>query len=251
MDMGNLTNLQHIIGEIEVLFPNIGWLTSLQTLESFGVWTKQGYELKQLERLNKLRGSLAILNLHNVKSKNEAQDAKLADKKGLAELRLSWVNHFYTNATPEVEAEVLEGLCPPNDLKILEIWDYHGLRCPIWMVSKQNGEPKYLRKLWLEGCSRLGPAPEIFEVFIHLRELIITSCINWDHLPDNVKDLRCLKRLAIIRCSYFKSIPELPRSLQEFEIEACDEVFMRSCKQEGDPNWQKLQHVKVKKIGGI
>uniref|UniRef100_A0A8R7QTL4 AAA+ ATPase domain-containing protein n=2 Tax=Triticum urartu TaxID=4572 RepID=A0A8R7QTL4_TRIUA len=86
INMGNLTNLQHIIGEIEILFPNIGWLTSLQTLESFGVWTEHGYELKQLGGLNKLRGSPAILNLHNVKTKNEAQDAKLVDKKGLTGL---------------------------------------------------------------------------------------------------------------------------------------------------------------------
>jgi hypothetical protein len=250
MNMGNLTNLQHIIGEIEMLFPNIGRLTSLQTLESFGVWPEHGYELKQLGALNKLRGSLAILNLHNVKSKNEAQDAKLADKKRLTELRLSWVNYYYTNATPEVEAEVLEGLCPPKDLKILEIWDYHGVTYPSWMMGKQNGGPTYLCKLWLDGCSQLGPAPELFECFIHLRELIISSC-NWEHLPDNVKDLMCLKSLMIIRCPYFKLLPELPGSLQEIKVEACGEVFMRSCRQTGDPNWQKLQHVVVKEIDGI
>lgn len=246
INLSSLTNLRHIIGEIAMNVPNMGRLTSLQTLEEFQVKTEHGYELNQLRDLNKLRGSLKIYSLENVKSKKEAQEAKLADKKGLTGLKLFWGDD--TTCTPEIQAEVLESLCPPKGLKSLEIWRYQSLRYPSWMVGEQNGGPKYLHKLMLDDCSRLGPAPELFEFFIHLRELTIWTC-NWDHLPHNVKDIRSLKSLAIINCSYFKSLPELPRSLQKFQVSYCNEEFMNSCKQKDHPNWQKIQHIDVKDIG--
>ena len=59
-NMANLLRLRHIVsGRLD--FPNIGRLTSLQTLTSFTVKKEQGYELKQLKHLNKLRGALEIV----------------------------------------------------------------------------------------------------------------------------------------------------------------------------------------------
>lgn len=249
INTGNLTNLRHIIGsEIGKNFPNVGRLISLQTLKAFQARAEHGYELKQLRDLNKLRSCLAIQDLQNVKSKEEALEAKLADKKRLKGLRLSWSDH--KTCTPEVQEEVLEGLCPPKDLKSLGIMNYHGLSYPNWMVAEQNGGPKYLHELVLRGCSRLRPAPQLFEFFIHLRELVISDC-SWKFLPENVKDLRSLKILMIMNCMYLKSLPELPRSLQKFEVHDCSEVFMRSCQQVGDPNWQKIHHVGVNRIEGF
>ncbi|KAM3196695.1 hypothetical protein ACQJBY_072412 [Aegilops geniculata] len=245
INTGNLTKLRHISGgQIGIYFPNIGRLTSLQTLKVFQVRTEHGQELKQLRDLNKLRSCLAIQSLENVKSKEEAHEAKLADKKGLQGLRLSW--SCDSTCTPEAEAEVLEGLCPPKDLKSLGIMNYHGLRYPNWMVSEKNGGPKHLHVLKIRGCSRLGPAPHLFGFFIHLRELVISDC-SWDCLPNNMKDLRSLKTLMIMNCLHLKSLPELPLSLTKFEVHDCNEVFMRSCQQVGDPNWEKIQHVGVNK----
>lgn len=246
INTGNLTNLRHISGgQIGICFPHIGRLTSLQTLKVFQVRTKRGQELIQLRDLNKLRSCLAIQSLENVKSKEEAHEAKLTDKKRLKGLRLSW--SCDSTCTPEVEAEVLEGLCPPKDLKILGIMNYHGLRYPNWMVSEKNGGPRYLHVLQIHGCSQLGPAPQLFEFFIHLRELVISDC-PWVCLPNNVKDLRSLKTLMIINCLNLKSLPKLPCSLKKFEVHDCNEVFMRSCRKVGDPNWEKIQHVGMNKI---
>uniref|UniRef100_A0A8R7V2Q3 NB-ARC domain-containing protein n=1 Tax=Triticum urartu TaxID=4572 RepID=A0A8R7V2Q3_TRIUA len=239
-NVGNLTNLRHIMGVMTVSAPFISRLTSLQTFEEFEVRKKNGYELSQLRDLNKLQGCLSINDLGNVKSKREAQEAKLADKKGLTELGLYWNDD--TSCTPQVQAEVLEALCPPEHLESLKIWKYHSPSYPSWMLSQQNGGPKYLKKLGLCYCRQLGPARELFEVFINLRELSIVGCY-WDQLPDSVKDLRWLKSLQIIHCWHLKSLPELPRSLQRFELVGSDNEFMKSCKLQGHPNWEKLQHV--------
>ncbi|XBI34152.1 hypothetical protein VPH35_119990 [Triticum aestivum] len=227
INMGNLTNLRHIIGgEITMHIPNIGRLISIQTIETFDVRREHWYELKQLRDLNKLRGSLTIQNLENVESKKEAHEAKLAAKKGLTELRLFWVND--RACTPGVQAEVLEGLCPPKDLKSLEVWRYQSLRYPSWTLGEQNVD--------------LRPAPELFEHFIHLRHLLIAECC-WHHLPDNVKNLRFLKSLMIRLCWYLESLPEHPRSLQKFKVSYCNGVFMSSCKQIGQLNWRKSEGI--------
>ncbi|KAM3196687.1 hypothetical protein ACQJBY_072407 [Aegilops geniculata] len=248
--MGNLTNLRHISGPItlDVRNSNIGGLTSLQTSPGFlllPINSINSNGLEKLRYLNKLRGNLKINGLGFAKSKTEAQEAKLADKKGLSGLELSWSGINY--CTREVEAEVLEALCPPKGLQSLDIEDYHGPRYPNWMVGEHNDSPKYLHTLRLIGCTSLAPAPELFEFFIHLREFVINKC-SWDHLPDNVKDLRSLKRLTITSCLYLSSLPELPLSLQKLKVCNCNIEFMRSCEQIGHPNWQKIQHIDVKEL---
>ena len=147
--MANLIYLRHISAPLS--FPNIGRLTSLQTMRSFLVKEAQGYELKQLMHLNKLRGSLIIRGLEVVGSKEEALEAHLCNKKRLRELKL-WF-HSDKSFGPDVEAEVLEGLCPPKDLQELIILFYHGSRYPSWVLSGHHPDaPKHLHKLELHNC---------------------------------------------------------------------------------------------------
>ncbi|XP_047078922.1 putative disease resistance RPP13-like protein 1 [Lolium rigidum] len=241
IDMSKLSNLRHIsMSNFGKTLPNIARLTSLQTLERFEIRIEHGHEIKQMRDLNKLQGNLLIRDLGNVKSKNEAQEANLAAKTRLTGLELVW---FDGTTSPEVEAEVLEGLCPPGGLKSLAISGYKGLGYPSWMMGVQNGGPEYLNTLLLDKCYQLGPAPKLFDCFIHLRELIIWDCC-WDYLPDNVKDLRCLKTIWFSSCPNIKSLPELPLSLEDFKTSRCDRGFTESCQQVDHPNWQKLQHVK-------
>jgi hypothetical protein len=84
----DVITLRHIICGLDLVFPNIGMLTSLQTVPLFTVRNKQGYEIKQLRDLNKLCDSLVIRGLDNVKSKEEALEANLAAKERLTELTL-------------------------------------------------------------------------------------------------------------------------------------------------------------------
>jgi hypothetical protein len=200
---------------------------------------KQGFELRQLKDLNKLEGRLEIRKLENVESKEEAIEANLADKERLTTLVLHW-GHYTSCSPEEVEAEVLEGLCPSKYVERLEIWNYHGSTYPSWMVGKQNSGPKRLHNLCLCKCTRLEPAPELFEVFIHLRSFSLWNS-NWPALPDNIGQLTSLQLLELCGCPNIRSLPALPRSLEY-------EQFMRSCKTVEDPNWQKIQHIPKKAI---
>jgi hypothetical protein len=230
-----------------VKFCNIGKLISLQTLRDFIVTKEQGYEIKQLRDLNKLRGKLWIHGLGNVKSKEEALEANLAAKEWLTELTLSF-DDGYTTYNQEVEAEILEALCPPMGLERLEIWYYNSLGYPNWMVGKHNGGPENLPELEFSGWSQLGPAPEL-GAFPHLRLLTIWDC-NWNTLPGNIGHLTSLKRLVIYKCLNIQCLPTLPQSIDEFKLVECNKEFMESCKTNGHPNWQKIEHIPIKRFNG-
>ncbi|KAK1621241.1 hypothetical protein QYE76_026758 [Lolium multiflorum] len=196
-------------------------LKRLQILEGFIVKNKLGYEIGQLNQLNKLEGGLAILDLQNVRGKEEAIEASVAQKERVTELAFAWGDR---SCSPEVEAEVLEGLCPSKYLQILEIRNYQGSTYPNWMVSKHNGGPEHLRNLWLDNCSRLEPAPELFEVFVHLRWFRLWYS-SWDALPDNMEQLTLLQVLDINCCPNIRLLPALPQSLEKFHLRASNEEF--------------------------
>ncbi|XP_039823557.1 putative disease resistance protein RGA3 isoform X3 [Panicum virgatum] len=240
-DMANLIHLRHVTAWMP--FPNVHRLTSLQTLTHFDVKEEQGYELKQLKHLNKLRGALRIWGLEIVGSKEEALEAQLACKQRLTKLVLRFSND---TCNPDVTAEVLEGLCPPKDLVDLTIQFYKGSRYPSWMLSRQHPDaPKHLQKLRLAFNSiRLASIPEDSELFTHLRELRISHC-DWDRLPGNMEHLVSLQNLIIRGCDEMKLLPTLPQSLRMIQISYSD-VLRTTCKEEGHQNWQKIQHIPEK-----
>jgi len=242
-DMANLIHLRHVTAWMP--FPNVHRLTSLQTLTHFDVKEEQGYELKQLKHLNKLRGALRIWGLEIVGSKEEALEAQLACKQRLTKLVLRFSND---TCNPDVTAEVLEGLCPPKDLVDLTIQFYKGSRYPSWMLSRQHPDaPKHLQKLRLAFNSiRLASIPEDSELFAHLRELRISHC-DWDRLPENMEHLVSLQNLIIRGCEEMNLLPTLPQSLRMIQISYCD-VLRTTCKEEGHQNWQKIQHIPEKKF---
>ncbi|KAK1612098.1 hypothetical protein QYE76_035771 [Lolium multiflorum] len=286
-DICSLVNLRHVICLGDVDLASIGSLTSLRTMAAFDVKRGQGHELKQLGNLNKLRGQLLIRGLENVESKAEALEANLVGKEGLSTLKLSW--GWSGEASPEVQAEVLEGLCPPKDLKSLIIEGYNGPRYPRWM---HNGGPKHVNHLELMDCSP-QPGPELRGFCAHLRELMIQYC-SWDALPDYMEHLRSLQTLHIMYCRNIRLLPALPQSLEHIHLDGCDKVLMSSCRMEhltslqmliinfcdsiqslptlpqsmkdftlrtdnevlssscktvGDPNWQKIKHIPYVSIG--
>ena len=194
----------------------------LQTLPFFRIRRARGYEPHQLKHLNKLQGTLLICGLENVESKEEAVKVNLANKEKLTELILQWDNE---SCSPEVQAEVLEGLCPSKYLERLDISGYHGIRLPNWMMGNHNGGPKNLQELIFSGWNQLGPAPDL-GAFIHLRSLHVSSC-SWDALPGNMEHLTALKRLDIKSCKNIRELLTLPKSLEEFNIMNCSRNALR------------------------
>ncbi|KAF7033792.1 hypothetical protein CFC21_044867 [Triticum aestivum] len=245
-NFGDHVNLRYIICYFyNKQLPNIGGLISLQTLGDFEVSNKQGYKIKQLRDLNKLRGCLCIKGLEDVRSKEEALEANLAAKERLTKLELRWhgsADRLFLKkdrCSPEVEAEVLEGLCPPLGLEKLEIWNYHGTRYPDWMVGKQNGG---LQELVLWDWGQLGPAPQLVECFPHLHVLKLWNC-SWYALPGNMEHLTSLRELVVSSCPNIRSLPTLPQSLEGLRLAYLDDDFIESCQTVGHPNWQKIEHV--------
>ncbi|KAF8702054.1 hypothetical protein HU200_033399 [Digitaria exilis] len=241
-DVADLIHLRHCYSSLN--FPNIGRLTSLQTVPHFRVGKEQGYELKQLKHMNKLRGTLRISSLGTVGSKEEALEAQLARK---IRLRVLVLDFNEKTRSPDVETEIIEGLCPPEHLVQLCIWYYCGSRYPSWMLSRQHPDaPKHLDKLELCECRRLVSIPEDCEFFARLRLLRIVSCI-WDALPDNMEGLRSLQKLVIRSCKNIELLPTLPRSLEEITFVDVGKL-KASCKERGHRNWLNIQHIPNKKL---
>ncbi|VAI93154.1 unnamed protein product [Triticum turgidum subsp. durum] len=220
--MMNLVNLRHVISIANLEFPNVGRLIWLDTLPFFTIRRERGYEPHQLKHLNKLQGKLLINGLENVESKEEALEVNLAGKEKLTKLVLEWDDD---SCTPEVQAEVLEGLCPSKYLERLEIRNYYGKRIPNWITGKHNGRPKNLQELTFRRWTQLGPAPDL-GAFIHLESLFLSDC-NWDALPGNMEHLTALKRLDIDSCKNIVSLPTLPKSLEEINVRNCSRDALR------------------------
>jgi hypothetical protein len=238
-----LVSLRHIFGWLFVKLPYVGRLSSLRTLPGLEVSNEQGCELEQLRDLNMLRGKLDIRGLENVKSKGQALQANLAAKQ-LTELSLCWRSYGQRRSSPEVQSDVLEGLCPHMGLQKLKLSNFAGGRYPDWMVGKHSGGPKYLQELHLYQCSQPA-AFGLAKAFPHLRVLWCCEC-SWDDLPCNMDHLTSLKKLEIIWCPNIRSLPSLPQSLEMLNLHMCNVEFIVSCQTAGHPNWEKLEPIEGK-----
>ncbi|CAL4991099.1 unnamed protein product [Urochloa decumbens] len=235
----------------------------------------RGYELKQLKHLNKLRGTLEINGLGIVGSKEEALEAHLTRKKGLTKLEMSFSCGW--NRDQDIEAEVLEGLCPPEDLQELANRDQdieaavlledlqelanrdQDIEAAVLLEDLQElanrdqdikaehpDAPKCLQTLEISWCSRLASIPEDSVLFKRLLELRIKHC-DWGSLPENMECLVSLQTLIIVGCNKMEFLPTLPQSLLKIDIIQCG-VLSTTCQEEGHENWQKIQHIPEKRI---
>uniref|UniRef100_J3LV80 R13L1/DRL21-like LRR repeat region domain-containing protein n=1 Tax=Oryza brachyantha TaxID=4533 RepID=J3LV80_ORYBR len=220
LDFSNVQNMRHLINLRDIrnsgfVFPNsgvpgfadVGELKSLRELCDFRVRKDKGYELKQLKSINHLRGRLRISGLESVESKQAALDAKLTDKKHLTSLSLEWSGQQHS-CSPDLQVEILEGLCPPSQLTELEIRQYNGLRCPSWLSSENlNGLLRNLQDLQLCRCNNLEDLPKIRKLFI------------------------CIRRLRLIGLPKLKRLPRLPDRLENLQIEQCNALVV-TCRED-------------------
>ncbi|XP_057747295.1 putative disease resistance protein At3g14460 [Arachis stenosperma] len=224
--------------------PDIHNLTSLRVLTHFIV-SETGPRLGHLAGLSNLK-RLDISSLQNVGHFKDASDAKLREKKGLADLRLSWDHYLRRKGN---EMEVLENLEPHQDLKFLVVDSYRGSTFPKWL-----GDPSYssLQNLYLYDCENCESLPTL-GLLPTLRELAIggftkvssvgpefygemtasqkpfqsLKVLRFMHMPEwkewNIGiEFPHLVNLCIIRCP--KLVGDLPKelpSLNKLEIIEC------------------------------
>ncbi|OEL30350.1 putative disease resistance RPP13-like protein 1, partial [Dichanthelium oligosanthes] len=185
-------------------FSRLGELKSLRELSHFKVKKEKGYELQQLKGINHLRGRLRISGLDCVEKSSLGQQ----------------------NFSPDLQVEILEGLCPPSQLTELRIWSYGGWKCPSWLSQNQDSLLSSLQYLELCRCDNLDALPEIGELFIHLGHLKLVSLPKLEklpRLPDSVKILdiqrckalvvTCLEDVDMTRRLFIQQASQIERSL--------------------------------------
>ncbi|XP_078150857.1 disease resistance protein RGA2-like [Carex rostrata] len=198
--LSNLIKLQRIqmINDDDYLVntlppvPYLGKLTSLQCLNEFHVRKEEGYELYQLGPLKEIGGSLRILNLENVRDKDEAVEARLTDKPKLKRLDLVWAESTKINGS---EKEVIEALRPPANLEVLKIDGYRGSTYPTWLL--EDSFIKNIKDVNFYNCNALTILPSNLHQFRHCSILVIKNLGALRELttfPEN------LARLSIVKC---------------------------------------------------
>ncbi|XP_078158469.1 putative disease resistance RPP13-like protein 1 [Carex rostrata] len=186
--------LRFLSTESENPIPNVGRLISLHDLTGYCVRMQRGFELKQLEHLKDLYGSLSIYGLNNVKSKEEAYRAKLSHKKGIRKLLFQW-DYRSGDIPRDNDVEILDGLCPPPQIKELVIQRYSGKRFPTWILENNDN-------------------------VIHLQHLELSHCDGIEALH-RINELSDLLSLSICFLPRFKTWVPLPLSLTQLEISNC------------------------------
>ena len=243
--------------------PNIGQLTKLRTLTDFLVGRQSETSIKELGKLH-LRGALHIGNLQNVVDARDAGEANLKGKKHLDRLRFTWDGDTHD---PQHVRSTLEKLEPNRNVKHLQIEGYGGVRFPEWVGESSFSNIVSLKLIRCTNCTSLPPlgqlasleylsiknslsisdCPDLESLCAHerplndltsLHVLYIHGCPKLVSFPKGGLPAPVLTRLALVKCSNLKQLPEsmhsrLP-SLKDLSIRDCLEVEL--CQEGGFPS---------------
>jgi hypothetical protein len=210
--MSRLVNLRHLLSnkELHCKIPGVGKMIFLQELRKFQVRKHDiGFELRELEELKELRGSLSICNLENVKTMGDAARAKLMWKDKLDKLKLVWDSQ--RNRKPTLEADVLESLRPHTNLRALCIKDHGGSTCPTWLRADRS--IKMLNSLHLHGVSwatlpPIGQMSYLMELKLEkISSMLKFGGTEFGHITD-----RSFQNLAVLKLT---DMPQLEKWVAE------------------------------------
>ncbi|CAO2186857.1 unnamed protein product [Urochloa humidicola] len=235
-DVIKLTNLRRLALPMKASMAlskvrGLGNLSCLRNLSYFTIVRKnRGFQ--ELKGMNQLRGTLCIRSIHTVKSKEEAAEARLIDKKYLKELDLHWRINPDTLTLRPSENEVIDGLCPYERIERLKVHHFWGDRLPSWLNPKnlQN-----LRSLEFSDClyfetlsiphfasgTQDGSTGQhaststscsnsiAFSAFTHLTAIRIAGCHGLKTLDQFLtpKNLPSVESIMLERCHNLESIP--------------------------------------------
>jgi Leucine-rich repeat (LRR) protein len=188
-DIKKLVNLRHLeidyCKDLTYMPRGLGQLNNLRTLTTFvvhsGSHSRHCADLRELNRLNKLRGCLEITNLGHVKGvASEYEAANLKDKQHLHALGLYWSTKGDVNDWDVVEDEMsLEGFQPHPNLKDLDFYYYPGSRLPSWASSLTN-----LIRFQLWGCKKCQYLPPLSQL-PSLKTLILEYMDGIQYISDS------------------------------------------------------------------
>ncbi|XP_072984429.1 putative disease resistance protein RGA3 [Typha latifolia] len=260
--VNRMTSLRHLKASPYLVstIDGIGNLASLQSLEEFKVYKREGHRIVELKEMNKLQGGLCIRDLENVSSEKEANEAQLSHKVYLEMLELRWSEdrHADTTNEPLDHGKILEGLRPPPSLKMISIKGYSGSKSPAWMGSGSNFSK--LETVSLKNCRRWDILPPLWEApclkfleiyglkrmrklsdsrdheatwFPSLVELRLHGLFEWEEWFGAEGGFPCLRVLEIMDCPRLRILPQLPSALKELRIER---VGLTTLQERRDPS---------------
>ncbi|KAL1562128.1 putative disease resistance protein RGA1 [Salvia divinorum] len=216
-----LISLRHLYLCHGVELPaEIGRLTDLQELK-FGVGKDKGYRIEELECLYNLK-QLSIYNLEKVRGKEEAQKAKLSQKRNLAKLSFEWDVDRKGEASNDVA--VLRGLEPHPGLKMLKIAGFAGKNFPSWVEKMVVGDKPLigLIEITLSGCQGCEEIPELGQLpnlkILNLRSLSKVTCIKSSFYGNNVRgdSFPALETLLLTGMSELEKIEDVGQKVRVF-----------------------------------
>ncbi|KAK9138037.1 hypothetical protein Sjap_008631 [Stephania japonica] len=200
-DLPNLVNLRHLhidtSGKWEEMPQRMDRLSNLQILPIF-ILSKEdpGRSIKELERLEKLRGRLKIFRLEDAEGKMFTKKGILKERKNVHTLSLHWSDvrrgkNFQRllellDDEHDNDVAVLERLQPHSNLKELRIQDFRGAEFPTWLTTASELSCLVEMRLW--GCYKLERVPCFGELpslkVLHLRDLKKLKCLDGSLLAD-------------------------------------------------------------------
>ncbi|KAG7945986.1 hypothetical protein I3843_14G015200 [Carya illinoinensis] len=261
-DTWKLINLRHL--EIDETYRlkempiQMGRLKCLRTLSKFIISKHDNgsSNIGELGKLINLRGKLLIQELQNVRSAEDALDARLKDKRYLEKLVLEW-NPPKVLGISKSQRCVLENLQSHEKLKSLTIDYYGGRGFPDWIGPGLHSLSR-LKLIDCKYCSALPPlgqlpslnelciarldgvvtmGPEFYinscsfrNPFGRLKFLRLYSMLNWEdwfhlNVQNEVKTYSRLEELYIKNCPKLRGrLPIHLPSLKKFEIEDCQHL---------------------------
>ncbi|PQP92023.1 disease resistance protein RGA2-like [Prunus yedoensis var. nudiflora] len=271
--LGAMTSLRHLnitgCQSLDWMCIGIERLRQLQTLPLYVVSRESnaGRILRALQHLN-LYGKLNIIQLGRVRNASIAHYAGLKTKENLELLGLYWglyqgfeglddsfmklqkaqhkLDISGSNIGPKqhepdarVAEEILEVLQPHNNLKILVIHGYPGIKFPRWALpnikkfqsypvsQKGMGNLTSLKSLTIRCCEQLSSLPHTLQNLKSLHSLEISGCHGIMSMPDGgigegVQHLSSLRSLTILSCPWFDA---LPNGLQNVPTLHCLEII--------------------------
>ncbi|KAF8762899.1 hypothetical protein HU200_008743 [Digitaria exilis] len=194
-DISNLVKLRRFLVESYSSIAEVGKLKSLQELRRFEVKQEcRGFELRQIGDLVELCGSLCIAGLENVQITEEADEAKLIQKKRLQELILCWDRQRPTNNDSAIEEHVLERLKPSSNLQNLSIIGNKGDNYPSWLGTSLS--VKNLEYLCLDDVA--------WKTFPAIGELCLVN-VSGEEIPNIMQE----KRFNIMPEKRFENLKRL------------------------------------------
>ncbi|KAM6568284.1 hypothetical protein CsatB_016269 [Cannabis sativa] len=230
-DIGKLINLRHLkisyCDKLEYMPSGLGKLTNLQILSNYVLMKSEkciprhGGELKELMRLNNLRGKLELTNLSCEKNVAvEYEKAKLKDKQYLLSLTMEWDSEAKMDETEAIVGYEmsLEGLQPHQNIQKLRLTNYGGVKLSCWLSSLTN-----LVELSLNDCAKCEYLVPL-DQFMCLKHLILENlvCLEYISNSKNVsKDLGCSTTtiLPSLETLVLLNLPNLKGWWREIEVD--------------------------------